>query len=203
MEETLCRFCLGPQEGRKNPFICPCLCTGSVAHVHKRCFDRWRFVTTSPEHKRRCQLCLTEYNTVRKWPSEMIPVIEDKGAWALLSRPFVCNSIVFVMHYAIYTEYLLFLILLALLTSLYVAFYWTHVASVKNKLRYVAYWFRNDITHFTDITPLMYSVYLSSSLAAIWYGTFLFSIIYIYLLPKCMEVHKGILHAINDDGEIE
>lgn len=228
MEETLCRFCLGPKENKKNPFIRPCLCTGSVAHVHKRCFDRWRFVTTSDEHKRRCQLCLSEYTTVRKWPSETIPEIEIRGAWTLLSLPFLCNSIVFGIHYAICIEYLLmpikriqgqqdvivqevvqphgtycFLILLALLTSMYVAFYWKYVASTKNKLRYIAYWLRNDIARHTDITPLMYIVYLSLSLVAIWYGTFLFGIIYIYLLPKYMEVHKGILHAINDDGEIE
>ena len=182
---------------------------------------------TIPEHKRRCQLCLSEYNTVRKWPSETISDIEDKGIWSLLSRHFVCNSIVFVTHYAICTEYLLtpinqdthrnvvvyeltqphgtycFLVLLSILTSMYVVFFRTYAASVKNKLRYILYWFRGDITHYTNVSPRMYMAYILSSLAAIWYSTFLFGIIYIFLLPKWIQVHNGILHAINYDGEID
>jgi len=237
MEETLCRFCLGPKETRKNPFIRPCLCSGSVAHVHKACFDKWRSMATLPEHKRRCQLCLSEFTMVRKWPSDTILKMEDKGLWSILSRPFACNGIVFVTHYAICIEYLVtpikrqesqesilvergereaivyeltqphalycFLVLLALLTSTYVAVYRNNIASIKNKLRYMAYWLRGDITYYTDVSPRMYILYMLTSLAAMWYGTFLFGIVFIFLLPNWIEVHKGILHAINDDGEME
>ena len=165
---------------------------------------------------------------MRKWPSEAIPDIKDKGMWSLLSRSFACNGIVFVTHYAICTEFLLkpttrnvlqrdtvmyeltqphgtycFLILLSLLTCVYAVFYQSNIASIKNKLRYMAYWFRGDITHYTDITPRMYILYMLSSLAAIWYGTFLFGAVFIFLLPKWIHVHKGILYTINDEGEIE
>ena len=228
MEETLCRFCLGPKETKKNPFIRPCLCSGSVAHVHKLCFDKWRRMATLPEHKRRCQLCLSEFTMIRKWPSETIPRVEEKGVWCLLSRPFACNTIVFVTHYAISIEYLLtpvkrqevgrevivyelsqpqglycFLILLGILTSAYAVFYRNNIASIKNKLRYMAYWLRGDITHYTDVSPRMYMIYMLTSLAAMWYGTFIFGAVFIFLLPNWIEVHKGVLHAINDDGEME
>ena len=67
----------------------------------------------------------------------------------------------------------------------------------------MVYWLRGDITYYTDVSPRMYMLYMLTSLAAMWYGTFLFGIVFIFLLPNWIEVHKGILHAINDDGEME
>jgi len=38
---TACRICLGEENEAKNPLISPCLCSGSMKHIHVDCLKHW------------------------------------------------------------------------------------------------------------------------------------------------------------------
>jgi hypothetical protein len=78
-EEAFCRLCWGPEEpqehGKKSgeaggdaggTLIAPCKCSGSLAHIHRRCLAHW--TRTRKEQgagwlANTCELCRSPYNT--------------------------------------------------------------------------------------------------------------------------------------------
>lgn len=38
---TACRICLGEENESKDPLISPCLCSGSMKHIHVNCLKHW------------------------------------------------------------------------------------------------------------------------------------------------------------------
>lgn len=50
-----CRFCL-EEDG---PFISPCRCRGSVAHIHEACLNRWLVELPARKWPPRCSICAT------------------------------------------------------------------------------------------------------------------------------------------------
>lgn len=40
-DEIQCRICLDECDSKKNPFLTPCKCTGSVRYIHLDCFKSW------------------------------------------------------------------------------------------------------------------------------------------------------------------
>lgn len=38
---SACRICLGEENEAKNPLISPCLCSGSMKHIHVDCLKHW------------------------------------------------------------------------------------------------------------------------------------------------------------------
>jgi hypothetical protein len=60
--DATCRICLdGP--GREG-FITPCLCSGSMSYVHRRCLLRWQTVTLRDTNNdaTHCEMCRGRYN---------------------------------------------------------------------------------------------------------------------------------------------
>ena len=53
MEDKTCKICYDENEEASNPLISPCLCAGSLRHVHRDCLQQW-IKTAALE---RCDLC--------------------------------------------------------------------------------------------------------------------------------------------------
>ncbi|KAI9014233.1 hypothetical protein DFJ74DRAFT_287906 [Hyaloraphidium curvatum] len=67
-----CRICREP-ELDEDPLVTPCLCRGSVGHVHKSCIVRWR--TTGYSVLRRCEMCAKTFG-----PAAAVPQPEKDDA---------------------------------------------------------------------------------------------------------------------------
>ena len=223
-EESICRFCLMPQETSKDPFISPCLCKGSAAYVHTSCLNKWRRLAISNIHRNHCQLCLEEFTIVRRWPIEILPPVKE-DAWFILSRSYMFVILLYYMNYIICSKYLPrilsnnpleyelyettysngtygFLILMGIVTGLYSLFYWTYISAIKNKLLYAIYWLRTDISCYTTITPIMYLITMPTLCYISSYYIFPFGGLYVLLLPRFLKIHAGIVRIMNREGEI-
>ncbi|AIN99392.1 hypothetical protein LPMP_270120 [Leishmania panamensis] len=60
---SVCRICRSP-EPREDLFA-PCACNGSSKFVHHNCLERWREMTSNPQHRCVCAECKTPYTFVR------------------------------------------------------------------------------------------------------------------------------------------
>ena len=58
-EDETCKICYVGNEETGNPLITPCLCAGSMRHVHNDCLVRW-IETAALE---RCDLCREVFNS--------------------------------------------------------------------------------------------------------------------------------------------
>ena len=56
-----CRFCLETDSDKNNPLISPCLCSGSVAFIHRNCLLRWVFIDTYVTRDR-CSICKAAFS---------------------------------------------------------------------------------------------------------------------------------------------
>jgi hypothetical protein len=70
----VCRFCLESRSTRKNPFLSPCACRGSVEVVHFICLQKWR-ITNPPLTLNTCPLCKTTYTLPEEFQGEEIPFL--------------------------------------------------------------------------------------------------------------------------------
>lgn len=68
----VCRFCLDNRQTRKNPFLSPCECRGSVEHVHFICLQKWR-ITNPPVTLNICPLCKAVYKLPEEFQGEIFP----------------------------------------------------------------------------------------------------------------------------------
>ncbi len=73
----LCRFCLDNRSTRKNPFLSPCSCRGSVEVVHFICLQKWR-ITNPPLTLNTCPLCKAAYTLPDEFQGEEIPIIRPE-----------------------------------------------------------------------------------------------------------------------------
>ncbi|KAI9014232.1 hypothetical protein DFJ74DRAFT_287775 [Hyaloraphidium curvatum] len=79
-----CRICREPElDG--DPLVTPCLCRGSVAHVHKSCIVRWR--TTGYSILRRCEMCAKTFGPAAAVPAKPDPRPEAQSARAARPAP--------------------------------------------------------------------------------------------------------------------
>eukprot|EP00794_Sanderia_malayensis_P009517 gene9517-10505_t len=64
-DEIKCRYCFGGAYGWivRQPLIVPCWCSGSLAHVHKSCLEKW--LTTRKQSN--CDLCKYQFETRKKY----------------------------------------------------------------------------------------------------------------------------------------
>ena len=66
--EKFCRICFdGEEESKeKGPLICPCLCNGSLKHIHQECLKTWLFQREDSDHNymigARCEICKYLYH---------------------------------------------------------------------------------------------------------------------------------------------
>jgi RING-variant domain len=67
-----CRICLTESSSRKNPFLDPCACNGSIKYVHFRCLQKWR-ITDPSRTMERCTMCKGIYQLPCELKGEVIP----------------------------------------------------------------------------------------------------------------------------------
>ena len=64
----MCRICYETGESAETgPLFCPCLCSGSMGHVHMECLDHWRNSSANPRSFYRCDNCHFEYKFGRAY----------------------------------------------------------------------------------------------------------------------------------------
>ena len=56
-EEKVCRICYET----KGELISPCMCSGSMKHIHRNCLNEWRSQTTKNEYFSKCETCNQYY----------------------------------------------------------------------------------------------------------------------------------------------
>lgn len=93
-QKVVCRFCLDSRITKRNPFISPCLCNGSMKYVHLMCLDQWR-VMDMDKNGAQCGLCLAEYTSTQHPFLEVIPS-KDSYSSLLLRMPLLPA---FAIHY--------------------------------------------------------------------------------------------------------
>ena len=71
-EKKVCRFCLDDKNEKKNPFLSPCKCKGSIEFVHLYCLNRWRNQNLEQNYKA-CSLCHTNYSLPNEYSLEQVP----------------------------------------------------------------------------------------------------------------------------------
>lgn len=59
----ICRICYGEEDPALGRLFSPCLCKGSMKHVHVECLNNWRKVSTKTLFQ--CELCKYRYNIQR------------------------------------------------------------------------------------------------------------------------------------------
>ncbi len=110
---TMCRICHsgensllsieGSEEKRVESLISPCLCSGSVAAVHKTCLEKWLSIKEDVEDWR-CELCGFKYVVSTKTRSTKLFLAENRRA--IVGDAFCC---VFLTPLAGFSCYLFFL----------------------------------------------------------------------------------------------
>lgn len=63
--EKTCRICYEGEDAELGRLIKPCLCTGSISHVHVKCLQRWRTRSTTDTAFYRCPQCKFHYRFAR------------------------------------------------------------------------------------------------------------------------------------------
>jgi hypothetical protein len=66
-EPKMCRICHDTFDSNSNPLISPCLCSGSIKYVHRKCLNSWRYAH-SYDHLNfiRCNICHMRYLIAKK-----------------------------------------------------------------------------------------------------------------------------------------
>jgi len=225
----ICRFCLMPEEVITDPFISPCRCSGSEAHVHKYCLYRWRRETLNNRHRDYCQICLSQYNIIRRWPIEIIPPFANSqsNAWFILSRPLIFIILLYYTHCIICTKYFplvaelwdenatrdyelltnsvglrCFSTLLGAITMMYVSFYWSFFRAVQQKFRYSLYFLRGDVRYYSYLSPPAYMILLVILYGCASQFIIPFGGLYVLMLPHFMNIHISMIRAMNEEGEV-
>lgn len=92
--EKQCRCCL--EIDHPEDMIVPCLCSGSIKYVHRRCLNHWRTISPNPLSLTRCDICHAKYTFRTKaqrpscipWLKFIICITFDIGiilvAWQVL-----------------------------------------------------------------------------------------------------------------------
>jgi len=79
--DDVCRICHGGCESE--PFLRPCLCTGTMGLVHASCLEQWLQVSQRLD----CEICRHKFNTKFVYPS-----IKDVSALIFLPPPRGVNT---------------------------------------------------------------------------------------------------------------
>ena len=60
-----CRICYSEENSQEDPLISPCLCTGTMRHVHVSCLNAWRAAAPDARSSFRCDQCRYAYRIER------------------------------------------------------------------------------------------------------------------------------------------
>lgn len=68
---AVCRICLGDNNEAEDPFISPCMCTGSLKYIHLSCLQKWVKTKLNIQENKNlitifwknldCELCKTQF----------------------------------------------------------------------------------------------------------------------------------------------
>lgn len=200
-QKAVCRFCLDSATTKRNPFIAPCLCNGSMKYVHLMCLDQWRAMDMD-KNGSQCGLCLEEYTSTQHPSLEIIPS-KDSCSSLLLRMPLlpafaihylyvirfsIDNSI---QHTFTYNKYITYQTLFQIT---YLVLFITQI-QVKNKKEYLMQWRQQkSLMLFMTHIALFISMLNGANMAGISLDMFLG----LYWIRHCQ-----ILQNINDKIMLE
>lgn len=85
--EKQCKICLETIEANENS-ISPCACTGTISHVHNRCFHYWIIQLRINQRPLNCEIC----NQIYSFEPSDLPIEEDYSFWRFLVECFSFNQ---------------------------------------------------------------------------------------------------------------
>lgn len=91
-----CRICYSEENAREDPLISPCLCTGTMRHVHVSCLNAWRAAAPDARSSFRCDQCRYNYRIERTRVAAFLQT--QRGALAVAFT--VLGVVVLVAGYA-------------------------------------------------------------------------------------------------------
>jgi hypothetical protein len=167
-------------------------------------------------------LCRTEYQIHRGWSIETLPLFTTHPLWFFLGNPHLMICILYYVHlmlvsrlnvvramnYApsvILQEYMygsLFNGLIAAVAGMYTTLYLPALYAVRNKFRYVRYYFQPPRYYGGVLHPMSYVLLVIGSFVAAMSCSVPFGALHIVLLFRFPTIHYMILDRMNEDGEL-
>jgi hypothetical protein len=205
-DDIICRFCLMNDVEKENPFLSPCNCIGTLRYVHRQCLDNWRNLTTVPDNRRLCQLCLTPYRLPRRWPYEHRP--SSNIAWRVfLGHPFFVTICAHYFHFCIISNLRGFDLFLISLSHPNVTFYFNIVLlSIASIFATYYYYLLNAIINkklYLKFSCVNYLKLLGLSAVTFYltqHSIFPFGGLFIYTLTQYKTIHIQTIEDLNYFG---
>lgn len=103
-DNPICKFCLDTSDSKKNPFIEPCECRGSMQFVHEECLTHWRRLNPA-RNADFCLLCMQPYRLAM---GEILEHLPDENSFLvfLVRYPFLlcftvnyCGAVQYTLYY--------------------------------------------------------------------------------------------------------
>ena len=107
-EETMCRICHCGQEmaAELGPLFSPCLCAGTMQHVHVECLNRWRRMSDNPTSYFACDSCGYRYQMNRtRWAGYVESRAATEVATALMCVLMVCSAAFPCYYFELHTHF--------------------------------------------------------------------------------------------------
>lgn len=125
--QPVCRFCL-EEDG---PFVSPCRCRGSVAHIHEACLNRWLVELPVRKWPPHCPICATIIPTTATYEAYFFgekPIRRE----TLIFNMAAANSLIAMIAYAYnenfyYDEYHLTQAALIIIYLIGIASFWLRI----------------------------------------------------------------------------
>lgn len=80
---TFCRICHQSEAQTNSQIISPCKCSGTMAHVHRECLERWVTLAAATC----CDICGYHYECTKKIPSPFLVTFYFKYSFIQKSYP--------------------------------------------------------------------------------------------------------------------
>lgn len=194
MQDSLvCRFCLDSEIDKKNPFIEPCECRGSIQYVHVLCLNKWRLLNPT-RNGDICFLCLTPYRLAIGEILEHLPD-EDRFGFFFVRFPFLLWGLVNyigAIQYSLFQKkdsFFLFEVYQYIFQLIYVCLF-LNMWYVRNKSQYWRLWNKKD-TYYILALHFLSNYFIHDHNV---YAVIPLNACFLYYYRH----HRRILHAINN-----
>ena len=200
VEAPVCRFCLDSTALANDPFLQPCNCKGSVENVHYRCLLRWVYMSGRREPNEECNMCKSYY-------IYEIPTLEE-GATTynrlivlLTTTPVVglwfCAMAVGDAYICMSTQ------LLTAQTLIACYYFGTSLHQVKNRWRYVYYYFKHWSIHLLAVAAIFIIMARYNDGLVLLIYTYISSLVW-YVTPRIdgtirVRINKKVLAGLLED----
>jgi len=215
-----CRICY-EVEGPGNPLLSPCICAGTMAHIHSQCLLKWtRMKPDSPDV---CELCKTIY--VAPW-KRRVAVLEDVTLplGILLFHPIMllwgwmnCHGWILVQEWALFRDVQdIFTIYsgahlvvsvykgipygVVCISTLYAVCMARAFHAVKHKARYVHLLLMTTFgNRYVSFSPFFCSLLCLMGLVGSFFHPLPGALLFTSMIGKLPETHRAILMALNQE----